>query len=82
MTSGLGPDEGFGIIVVLGDVAVDGGPDFSDQAKCTALEATTSEHGEEGLSRIEPGGRGRGETETQRGSRASQASSLGCLCGA
>ena len=58
-----GPDEGFGLGVVLGEVAVDGGLKIDQRMEHAALEPALGEPGEEGLDRVEPGGRGRGEVE-------------------
>jgi hypothetical protein len=63
----LGPDEGIGLIIVLADVAIDGGLQVGDRAEGAALETAAAERGEEGLHGIEPGGRGGGEWKAQRG---------------
>ena len=53
--------EGFGIIVVLFDVAVDGGLEVNDRVEDAAFEAPAGERGEEALDGVDPGGRCRGE---------------------
>ena len=58
-----GPDEGFGIVIVLLDIAVDGGLKVDDGEKDAAFEAPFCECGEEGLDGVEPGGGGRREVE-------------------
>ena len=60
-----GPDEGLGIMVGLGDEAIDGGLEFDDRVKDAALEASPGEFGEEAFDGIEPGAGGRGEVEDE-----------------
>jgi hypothetical protein len=62
-----GPDEGLGIMVGLGDEAIDGGLEFDDRVKDAALEASPGEFGEEAFDGIEPRCRGRGEVESPAG---------------
>jgi hypothetical protein len=46
---GLGPGERFGIGIVLGDVAVDGGLQVDDRVEAAAADAAAGECREEGL---------------------------------
>src|SRR5262249_47302948 len=54
-----------GVMIGLGDEAVDGGLKLDNGAKDAALEATPGELGEEALDGIEPGARGGGEMEDE-----------------
>ena len=63
LVGGLGPDEGLGVVVVLGDVAVDGGLQVDDRVEAAAPEAAAGQRREEGLDGVEPGARGRREVE-------------------
>lgn len=58
-----GPDEGFGFLVVLGEIAVDGSLEVDDGVEDAALEAPLRQLGEEALERVAPGARGRREVE-------------------
>lgn len=58
-----GPDEGLWIIVVLFDVAVDGGLQIDDGMKDAAFQSPLGECGEEGLDGVEPRGRCRREVK-------------------
>src|SRR5512132_1202758 len=58
-----GPDEGFGIVVVLGEVAVDRGLEIDQRVEYATLQAAPGELGEEALDGIEPGSRGWREVE-------------------
>ncbi len=49
-----GPGEGPGVCIRLGDEAVDGGLQVNDGAEDAALEATSTELGEEALDGVEP----------------------------
>src|SRR5262245_46639553 len=60
---GLGPGEGCGVMVVVGDVAVDRSLEVDDRAKAAALEPAAGERREEGLDGVQPGARGRREVE-------------------
>src|SRR6202048_1918547 len=62
-TGGLGPNEGLWIVIVVGNVAVDGGLEVDDRAKAAALEPSTGERREEGLHRVQPGSRSGSEVE-------------------
>jgi hypothetical protein len=44
-----GPDEGFGLSIVILDEAVDGSLEVDDRAEHAALEPATRKPGEEGL---------------------------------
>ncbi len=72
--------EGFGIIVVLLDVAVDGGLEVDDGAEDAAFEASPGERGEEALDGVDPEADVGVKWNVQRGWRASHARTLGCLC--
>src|SRR5512132_2999318 len=58
-----GPDERFGIVVVLGEVAVDRGLEIDQRVEYATLQAAPGELGEEALDGIELGRRGRREVE-------------------
>ena len=60
-----GPDEGFWILVVLGEEAIDSGLEIDDGMEHTAFQPPFRELGEEALDGIEPGGRGRREVEME-----------------
>ncbi len=49
-----GPDERFGIGVLFGYEAVDGGLEVDERMECAALEAAVGELGEEALDGVEP----------------------------
>ena len=55
--------KGLGCVVVLGDVAVDGGLQVDERAEDPALEPPPGERREEALHGVEPGCAGRGEVE-------------------
>src|SRR3954447_1923943 len=77
-----GPDERLGFGVVLGEVAVDGGLKLDQRMEHAALEPTLGEPGEEGLDRVEPGGRGRGVVEGPAGMALEPGADLGVLVAA
>ena len=85
---GLGPDEGFGNAVVLGEIGVDSGLQVGNRAEDTASDALPRHLGEEVFDRIEPRCRIRGEVEgparmaRQPGQhpRLREGRPLGCLC--
>ena len=74
-----GPDEGLGSVVVLGEIAVDRGLEVDERVEHAALQPSPGELGEEGLDRVEPGAEVGVKWKVQRGWRASQARTLGCL---
>ena len=82
LAGGLGPDEGFGIIVVLGDVAVDGGLEVDDRMEAAAPEPATAKGREERLDGIQPRARGWGEVEGPAGMAGKPFEHLGMLVGA
>jgi hypothetical protein len=47
--------EGFWIVVVLSDVAVDGGLEFDDGAEDAAFETSAGERREEAFDGVDPG---------------------------
>ena len=49
------PDEGLGFVVVLGEIAVDGGLEVDDRAEHPTLEPSLGEGGEEVFDGVEPG---------------------------
>ena len=61
------PNEGLGMVVGLGEEAVDGILQLRERSEHAALEATAGELGEEAFDRIEPGCGGRGEVERPAG---------------
>jgi Domain of unknown function (DUF4062) len=77
----LSPCERLGIIVVFGDVAVDRGLQIDDRVEAAALGAVPGESGEEGLDRVQPRARGRGEVEDEAGMAGEPAQDLGMLVG-
>src|SRR3954454_23206126 len=64
LVGGLGPDEGRGIVVVLGDVAVDGRLQLDDRAEDAAPEPPPAQRREAALAPVQPRARGRGEVLT------------------
>ncbi len=51
---GLGPDEGFGVVVVLMDVTVDGGLEIDGRGEYATLQAAVCERREEALDGVDP----------------------------
>ena len=49
-----GPDEGFGLGIVVPDEAVDGSLELDDRMEHAALEPAAREPGEEGLDGVQP----------------------------
>lgn len=49
-----GPGEGLGLLVVLGEEAVDGGLEVDDGVEDAAFQAPFRQLGEEALHRVEP----------------------------
>ena len=66
---------------MFGQISIDRRLQVDERAEDAATDALPCHLGEEVLHRIEPGRRGRGEVKVQRGWRANQASTLGCLLG-
>ena len=60
-----GPDEGLGIGIGFREEAVDGGLEFDDRAEYAPLQPPPRQPREQGLDRIEPGARFRGEVEDE-----------------
>ena len=58
---GFGPDEWFGLVVGLGDEAVDGGLELDDRGEDTALEALPGEPGKPTFDGVGPRTRSRRE---------------------
>ena len=76
-----GPDERFGLLVVFGEEAVDGGLEVDDRVKDAALEATLRQFGEEALDGVEPRARGRREVEGEARMAVEPGTHLGVLVG-
>ena len=60
-----GPDEGFGCLVVLGEVVVDGRLQFGNAFEYTAADGIAGDLGEEAFHLVQPGSRGRREVEME-----------------
>ena len=60
-----GPDEGLGVPVVLGEVAMDGDLQVGNALEDTAADALAGDLGEEALDEIEPGRRGWSEVQVE-----------------
>src|SRR5882724_3733285 len=58
-----GPDEGFRLLIVADEEAVDGGLEIDDALEDAALEAALGQDGEEAFDGVEPTGRCRREVE-------------------
>ena len=76
-----GPDEGFWILVVLGEEAIDSGLEIDDGMEHTAFQPPFRELGEEALDGIEPGGRCRREVEMEPWMALQPCLDLGVLVG-
>jgi hypothetical protein len=76
-----GPDEGLGVVVVLGEVAIDGSLEVDQRVKGAALQAPPGEGGEEGLDRIDPRAGGRREVEGPARMPDEPGADLGMLVG-
>ena len=76
-----GPGEGPGLLVVVGDEAVDGGLEIDDALEDAALEATLGKDGEEALDGVEPAGRGGREVERPARMAAQPGNHLGVFVG-
>ena len=77
-----GPDEGLGALIVLGEVAVDGGLEVDQGVEGAALQAAAGQRGEEGLDGVEPGAGGRREVEGPARMTGQPGADLGMLVGA
>ena len=75
-----GPDEGLGVVIGIGEVAVNGGLEINDTLEHASLEPLLGQFGEKTFDGIEPGRRCRGEVEMEPLMPWSQARTLGCLC--
>ncbi len=62
-----GPDEGFWVLIVLGEEPVDGGLEIDDRMEDTPFQTLFCELGEEALEGVEPGRRGRREVKVEPG---------------
>ena len=51
---GLGPDEGFGAGIVLGEIGIDGGLQVGDRVEDAAADALPGHLGKEVLDGVEP----------------------------
>src|SRR3954451_16980840 len=82
LVGAFGPDEGPGIVIVLGNVAVDRGLQLDDRAEHAAPEATPGQRGEEALDRVQPRARGGREVEGPAGMPLEPGQYLRVLVGA
>ncbi len=78
---GFGPDEGFGVCIVVFEVVVNSGFEFGDGGEDAATNALLSDQTEEALDLIEPGGRGRGEVQVKAGMLGQPCLNIGVLVG-
>ena len=62
-----GPDEGLGVMVGLGDEAIDRRLELDEGMEDTTFEAAPRELGEEAFDGVEPGAGSRGEVEDEAG---------------
>jgi hypothetical protein len=76
-----GPDERLGALVVLGEIAVDGGLEVDQRVESAALQAAAGQRGEEGLDGVEPGAGGRREVEGPARMTGEPGADLGMLVG-
>ena len=60
-----GPDERFGVGIVLVEVGFDGGLEFGDAVEHAAADGVFGDQAEEALDEIDPGGGSRGEVEVE-----------------
>jgi hypothetical protein len=61
----VGPDEGFRLPVVLGEIAIDGGLEVDDGVEGATLETPLGQLGEEAFDHVKPRARGRREVERE-----------------
>jgi len=54
LVGGFGPDEGLGVVVPVGDPAVDPGFEFGDGGEAGVGQGFAAEHGEPALDEVEP----------------------------
>ena len=78
---GFGPDERLGLVVGLGDEAVDGGLQFDDRGEDATLEPLPGELGKPALDCVGPRARGRREVEADAGMACEPVAHLGVLMG-
>lgn len=76
---GFGPDEGFGVGIVVFEVLVNGRFEFGDGGEDAATDALLGDQAEEALDLIEPGGRGGGEVQVKAGVLGQPCLTLECL---
>ena len=76
-----GPDEGFGIVIVLLEEAFDGSLEVDDRVEDAAFQSALGELGEEALDRVEPRTRGRREMEDETRVARQPGHDLGMLVG-
>jgi hypothetical protein len=77
-----GPDEGPGIVIGLGEEALDGGLEIDEGSKGAALQSSLGQLGEEALDGIEPGGRFGRVMEHEAGMAIESGPHLGVLVAA
>jgi hypothetical protein len=78
----FGPEEGFGLGIVVFEVVVNGSFEFADGGEDAATDALLSDQAEEALNLIEPGGRGGGEVQVKAGMLGQPCFNVGMLVGA
>ena len=76
---GSGPDEGFGVGIVVIEVLLDGGFEFGDALEDTAANAVLGDPAKETLDLIEPDPEVGVKCIWKRGCRLSHALTLSCL---
>ena len=82
MEANPGAAEGLRVVVVLTEVAIDGGLEIGDRVEDAAAEAAPGQGGEEGLDGVQPGPGCRGEVEHPARVAAEPLDDLGRLVGA
>src|SRR5262245_3954568 len=61
----LGPDEGFRILVVDGEVVLDSALEFTSASEGPAADLLSGQGGEESFDQVDPGSAGRGEVHVE-----------------
>jgi hypothetical protein len=79
--SGFGPDEWIGLVVAVGDEAVDGGLKLEDRGEDAALEPLPGKLSKSTFDRVGPGTRSRGEVEGEAQMTCEPTARLGVLVG-
>ena len=81
VSGGGGPGEGFGVLVVLGEIVVDGRLQFGDALEDAPADGVLGDFGEEAFDLVQPGGRRRREVEMEAGVLFQPRLDLGMLVG-